>query len=339
MSSVWTVKLPVNFLQGAFTFVTRMYTKTSFPPFESLLQMQHGDLIYSCGSCFASELADRLEALQFQVIRHPFGIVYNPLSISLQFQKLLLKIPYTESALQFQDGLYHCMDHHGSYSMPDKTQLLDQLNANAGEAYNALKHCQFLVITLGSSYFFRLKSNQQVVANCHKIPSDQFTKELASYEEILTNLSQTIVKLNAFNPSLKILLSVSPVRYLKDGFIQNQRSKSRLLLACEQLCNQFEFCEYIPTYEIFMDDLRDYRYVKEDLVHPNSIAVDYLFNYFEQAYFKPATRVLVEKIRRWNQLSGHRVLHAASDAYTKYQKNLEQLYVEIKNEWPKFKRD
>jgi len=134
-----------------------MYTKTNFPPFESLFQMQHSDLIYSCGSCFASELADRLEAMQFQVTRHPFGIVYNPLSIALQFQKLLQQIPYTESSLQFQDGLYHSMDHHGSYSMPDKIKLLDRLNANAGEAYTALKHCQFLVIPLGSSFFFPLK--------------------------------------------------------------------------------------------------------------------------------------------------------------------------------------
>lgn len=309
-----------------------MYTKTPFPFFESRFKIRHRDLIYSCGSCFASELGDRLDSLRFKISRHPFGIVYNPLSIAQQFDKLLDQNLYTESELVFHNGLYHSMEHHGSYSSPDKMHILDQLNTESSEALTKLKNCNYLVITLGSSFYYRLNSNQQIVANCHKLPSTLFIKELASFEEIYTRLHQVIERLFIFNPSLKILLSVSPVRYLKDGFIENQRSKSRLLLACEQLCNQFECCTYIPAYEIFMDDLRDYRYVKDDLVHPNQLAIDYIFNYFEQAYFNQDTTELVVKIKKYNQLSNHRVLHEASDAYKKYCMQLEQLHAEIERE-------
>ncbi len=309
-----------------------MYTKTTFPFFESAFKIRHNDLIYSCGSCFASELGDQLDSLRFKIIRHPYGIVYNPLSIAQQFDKLLAQNFYTESDLIVQNGLFHSMEHHGSFSSPHKNHVLDQLNRGSEEAYEQLENCRFLVLTLGSSFYYRLNSNQHVVANCHKLPSNLFIKKLASLEEIYKRLHQVIERILIFNPSLQILLSVSPVRYLKDGFIQNQRSKSRLLLVCEQLCNQFESCEYIPSYEIFMDDLRDYRYVKDDLVHPNQMAIDYIFNYFEQAYFNQDTRVLVAKIKKWNQLSNHRVLHAESESYAKYCLQLEQLQAEIELE-------
>ncbi len=314
-----------------------MYAKTSFPAFESHHKICHKDLIYSCGSCFASEMADRLELLRFQIARHAYGIVYNPLSIAQQFDQLLNQKEFHESDFLIQDGLYHSMDHHGSLSLPDKTQLADQLNARSKEAYAHLKKSSFLVLTLGSSYFFRLKSNQQIVSNCHKISASQFTKTIASLDEINTCLSQTVRQLLNFNPSLQILLSVSPVRYLKEGFIENQRSKSRLLLACEQLCDQFNACSYIPVYEIFMDDLRDYRYVKDDLVHPNSSAIDYIFNYFENAYFNKSTKELTIKIKKWNQLSNHRVMHANSETISEYQIKLEQLNAEIEKELNHFK--
>lgn len=309
-----------------------MYTKTTFPFFESGFKIRHNDLIYSCGSCFASELSVRLDSLRFKIIRHPFGIVYNPLSIAQQLDKLFAQNFYTESDLITHNGLFHSLEHHSSFSSPDKNHVLDQLNRSSEEAFSQLKNCRFLVLTLGSSFYYRLNSNQQVVANCHKLPSNLFNKNLASLEEIYKRLHQVIDRMLIFNPSLQILLSVSPVRYLKDGYIENQRSKSRLILACEQLCNQFESCTYIPAYEIFMDDLRDYRYVKDDLVHPNQMAIDYIFNYFEQAYFNKETRTLVAKIKKWNQLSSHRVLHAESEAYAKYYLQLEQLQAEIELE-------
>lgn len=309
-----------------------MYSKTSYPFFENQFKILHRDVIYSCGSCFASELSERLASLRFKIIKHPFGIVYNPLSIAQQFDKLLKQYNYTESDLILHNGLYHSLEHHGSYSSPDKNIALDLINRCSKESLIQLKNCSFLVLTLGSSFYYQLISSQQVVANCHKLPSNLFIKKIASLDEIYKRLHQVIEQILNFNPSLQILVSVSPVRYLKDGYIENQRSKSRLILACEQLCNQFESCTYIPAYEIFMDDLRDYRYVKDDLVHPNQMAIDYIFNYFEQAYFNKDTRTLVAKIKKWNQLSNHKVLHAGSEAYNKYSIQLQQLHEEIEHE-------
>ena len=313
--------------------------RTTFPEYKSGLSIQHENRILCMGSCFADNIFQKFNYYHFDSLESPFGISFNPLVLANQLNKLKENKIYSALDLDFHRDFYHSFDHHGKFSHPNLEFCLNRINECISKAYKFFLTTDYLIITFGSAHFYRLKETGQIVSNCHKLPQDKFIKSIATTEQIINAWSETIKNIKTLFPDLKIIFSISPVRYLKDGFIENTRSKASLILVVAHLTNMFRHVHYFPAYEIFMDDLRDYRYVKEDLVHPNSMAVDYLFNYFEQAYFKPATRVLVEKIRRWNQLSGHRVLHETSDAYTKYQKNLEQLYVEIKNEWPKFKRD
>lgn len=295
-----------------------MYSKTSFPKFESDFKINPAHLIYTCGSCFAQEFYERLSARKFQVIPHPFGIVFNPLSIAQQFDAVISNQHYQQRDLVFHNGLYHSMDHHGSYSNHDPEKMIEKINTQIESAHQSLKKLSFLILTLGSAHYYVYHANQKTVANCHKIPQTQFTKKRAGTNEIINALERTLNSFQQMNPNLKIILSVSPVRYLKDGFTENARSKSSLVLAAEHLCNTFSFVHYFPAYEIFMDDLRDYRYVKEDLVHPNKAAIDYIWSYFEQAYLSEESKKLISEIDQFNSLLNHRVLSTNSSDYQSY---------------------
>ena len=171
-------------------------------------------MIYTCGSCFAQEFYDRLSVRKFKVIQHPFGIVFNPLSIVLQFAQLFSNYKFQASDLVFHNGLYHSMDHHGSYSNHDPLELIQSLNEQNESAYQSLKQMSFLVLTLGSAHYYQWNENQKTVANCHKIPTSQFTKKRAEVNEIAIALEETFRMLKQINSNLKIILSISPVRYL-----------------------------------------------------------------------------------------------------------------------------
>ncbi len=311
-----------------------MYSKTTLPIFQADFEIGYSDHIYRCGSCFADEIGKKLETLHFKVHTHPFGIVYSPLAMVRQFDRLLSGSAYQAEELIFQDGLYHSMDHHGSYSHADKTQVLHSINAEMELARAALKSSSILILSFGTSFDYRFLKTQQIVANCHKIPSTQFQKELGELDHMLQAFTETLQQIRRLNPGIRFLLTVSPVRYLREGFIANNRSKARLLLLCEALCGQFDSCFYFPSYEIVMDDLRDYRYVSTDLVHPNQMAIDYIFSYFEHAFFTTATQSKTKSIREWNQLIQHRILNPSSSSYTAYQEKLHQKYLELKPEFP-----
>lgn len=295
-----------------------MYSKTTFQKLEGNFKIEPENAIYTCGSCFALEFYERLSSKKFNVISHPFGIVFNPISIAQQFAHLMSNYQFKVSDLVYHNGLYHSMDHHGSYSNYEPELVIDSINKQAEIAYQSLKQSSCMVITLGSAHQYKMIENHKTVANCHKFPSSQFTKSRIELNEIIQVMEQTFIKLNNINTQLKIIISVSPVRYLKDGFIENARSKASLLLAAEYLCVKYPFVNYFPAYEIFMDDLRDYRYVKDDLVHPNKMAVDYIWSYFEEAYLSEKSKKLIHDLNQFYQMLNHRILNAHSLEFESY---------------------
>ncbi len=295
-----------------------MYSKTIFQKFDSDLKINPEQLIYTCGSCFAQELYERLSNNKFKLIQHPFGIVFNPLCIARQFGHVISNYQFQQSDLVFHNGLYHSMDHHGSFSSHDPEKMIQSINTQIESAHQSLKRISFLILTLGSAHSYQYLENQKIVANCHKIPQTQFSKQRAEPNEIVSALERIFNSFHLINPNLKIILSISPVRYLKDGFIENARSKASLLLATDYLCKKFSFVQYFPAYEIFMDDLRDYRYVKDDLVHPNKAAIDYIWSYFEQAYLSAESKKLISELDQFNALLNHKVLNVHSSDYQSY---------------------
>jgi len=310
-----------------------MYLKTTFPLFESNIKIKPGDLIYTCGSCFAQEFYDKLSVRKFQLIQHPFGIVFNPLSIARQFSHVFTNHSFVKDDLKLHNGLYHSFDHHGSYSHHDADIAIQNINEQNRIASNSLKNINYLVLTLGSAHFFTLIENEKVIANCHKFPQSHFTRKRADTEQITGALEQTFHALHKLNPGLQIILSISPVRYLKDGFTENSKSKAALLLATDYLTNKFSFASYFPAYEIFMDDLRDYRYVKDDLVHPNKAAIDYIWTYFEHAYLSEESKQLIADLNKYYQLSDHRVLNSQSDEYKNYISMLQKVLNELESNY------
>lgn len=299
-----------------------MYAKTTFPKIETAIKINPQDGLYTCGSCFANEFYERLSVRRFNVLPHPFGIVFNPISIAQQFEFILSGYSFQQSDLAFHNGLYLSLNHHGSFSGSNPDQVLQHMNNQIHLAHQNLNKLDTLILTLGSAHYYEYTATQKIVANCHKLPQNQFKKKRASTEEITERLSSTFQKLHEFNPKLKIILTISPVRYLRDGFSENSISKASLIIAADQLKAMFSFVHYFPAYEIFMDDLRDYRYVKEDLVHPNKAAIDYIWSYFYDSFFSEESKKLISQLNRFYQLAEHKVMNPFSTEFQSYLENL-----------------
>lgn len=310
--------------------------RTLYPGFRGKHSFSTATRFYTAGSCFADELSRRLLQYKLHTTTHPFGITFNPLSLARQFQLLFSETPCLPGDLVFQDGLYHSLDHHGSCSGPDKIQVLENILLGIQQANQEIGQAQCLVITLGTAHVYTYLPSDQVVANCHKILPSQFAKKRASISEILNALQAVFEKLLTVNPLLKIVLSVSPVRYLRDGFEENNRSKASLLLVCDELCKWNSNIEYFPSYEIFMDDLRDYRYAKDDMVHPTQRAIDYIWSYFKDAYFDERVRTYFQRMDAYLALKNHRVLHPQSETHLHFLQILEAMKSAMISDFPEF---
>lgn len=215
----------------------------------------------------------------------------------------------------FHNGLWHSWMHHGSFSKPEKTDCLNLINSSLQEAHTKLKNAKVLIITLGSAYVYQHKKDEVIVANCHKVPNKEFEKNRLSIDTIFNEMEIVFKKLQAFNPNIKIIITVSPIRHIRDGIIENQRSKSTLLLASELLVDKYSFITYFPAYEIIMDELRDYRFYEEDMIHPNKVAVDYIWEKFKETYFREDTFNSYKKVINLVRGFQHKVLHQGTEAH------------------------
>jgi hypothetical protein len=283
--------------------------RTVFPTRSYPHRIHYRHPVYTAGSCFATELEKRFLRYQFDHVGHPFGICFNPLSLADQLQMLANGHLFGISDLVCQDGLFHSLDHHGYYSGEDPERVLGGMQSALDAARMRLPQLEYMVLTLGSAHYYFHTGRGRVVANCHKIPQREFEKRRAGLEEICEQLGGSMDALLRCAPKLRFLLTVSPVRYLADGFVENSRSKATLLLACERLCRRFEQADYFPAYEMFMDDLRDYRYAAEDMLHPSPQAIAYIWSHFERGYLHPEAADLAKRMEAFQRMLEHRMLH------------------------------
>lgn len=274
--------------------------------------MSHNDRLLCIGSCFAEQMGGRLQRLKFPVLVNPFGIVFNPISVADTLERLHSGEPFSEGDLLEGHGLWHSFEHHGSFSHPDKGTALAGINRAFSEGKAFLKHTNRLIVTLGTAHVFVWKKTGEVVANCHKIPAAGFERRRLRVSEVVERLVPVFEKLKAGLPQLEIIATVSPVRHLRDGLVENQRSKATLLLALDEIGQRLPFVHYFPAYEILLDDLRDYRFYAEDMAHPSPQASDYIWQYFENAFFEEKAKALCRRIEAVLTALAHRPFHPQS---------------------------
>ncbi len=299
--------------------------------------ISHEDNIFLIGSCFAENIYRRLNQLQFKTIQNPFGILYNPFSIYKMVDRIVNEKSYQFNDLFFHNDLWHSYDHHGKFSDPNQHIVLQNINQSILMANKFLKKTTVLGITLGTANVYELNTNHTIVANCHKVPNHHFSKKLCSVEDVIESLTKIITQTQAFchvKSNLKIILTVSPIRHIKDGFIENQRSKSTLLLAIAQIEKQFSNVFYFPAYEILMDDLRDYRFYEKDMIHPNDIAIDYIWNNFTKSFFDKNTIDLNTKIQKIIHAKQHRLLHPNTLESIKFKERLTEQIKALESDYP-----
>jgi len=281
----------------------RTEIKLGAAPFE--INYQHEVMLV--GSCFSDNIGDKLKDMKMKVSCNPFGISFNPLSIAQSISRIIENKEYT--AVENFNNLYFSFDHHSSFSSLTKDETLTKINVALHEAHHKLKQANYLFITFGSAWVYRHIAQNRVVANCHKIPNKEFSKELLYIENITEIFTHLISDLKAFNPLLNVVFTVSPVRHLKDGFIENQRSKSVLVESVHRLVEANTNCSYFPSYEMVMDDLRDYRFFKKDLLHLNEIGVEYVWEKFCDFYFSNETKAIQTQVQALNALLQHRAIN------------------------------
>ncbi|MEO8823843.1 MAG: GSCFA domain-containing protein [Ginsengibacter sp.] len=270
------------------------------------------------GSCFSEEIGNKLNDLKFDVLQNPNGILYDPISISDALLSYIKNKPINEENLFELNGLWHSWQHHSCFSGINKNEVLKKINDSQSRAHSFLKEAKFLFITFGTAFNYLLKNNSQNVANCHKAPGDIFLKTLLPAEEIKDNFLSTIADLEIFNPELKLVLTVSPVKHVRDGVIENNRSKSRLIEAAHLVVDEKQNAFYFPSYELVNDVLRDYRFYKKDLVHPNETAIDFVFERFSESFFDKGTKENRKEIERILLAVNHKPFVKESAAHIKF---------------------
>ncbi len=298
-------------------------TEIQLPP--APFKLTYKDQVAFIGSCFSENISSRLSDLKMKVNCNPFGIVFNSISIQKNLLRLIEKRNYTSPEL-FKGSQFYSFDHHSSFSDFDVENCLRKINQSMEEGHAFLKQSKVLFITLGSAYAYWYKERNEVVANCHKLPQSVFQKKLSKVEEIVNGFSELIMQLQFFNPELKIVFTVSPVRHLKDGMIENQRSKAILLESVHQIVEAFNNVNYFPAYEIAMDDLRDYRFYGKDMLHLNEVGIDYVFQKFSELYFELDTLQIMHEVQSHNKFMNHRSL-SGEDISDQKKKASDQLYL------------
>lgn len=270
------------------------------------------DKTISIGSCFSENIGERLKEDGFDIVVNPFGILFHPQIIAKNI-KAVLDNSMDDSGFLFRDERWFHYDFHSKISARSKEELKEKLAITHKNTRMALLKSSKLILTFGTSWGFNRIVNDELVGNCHKIPQKEFVKVLADLEELKKEYTDLLQRLKEENEKLDIVLTVSPVRHIKNGTIGNNISKSILILLCDYLCQKFDFVHYFPSYEIVMDELRDYRFFNSDLLHPTDFAVDFIYEKFESVYFNEKNRKVIKLQRKLNLLQKHRSINEGGE--------------------------
>lgn len=288
----------------------------------SVYQMDYDSSILSVGSCFTENIGQKLDYFRFRTEVNPCGIVYNPLSAANVLRMLAERRRFTEEDLWENQGKWVSLYHHGRFSSEKKEDCLHSINTHLERAADFLKKTDFLLITFGTAWVYRHRKSGIIVSNCHRFPGSDFERFRLSVEEIVNVYQALLAELREKNPRLKVIFTVSPIRHWKDGAHANQTSKAVLLLSAEELCRTIPQTYYFPTYEILMDELRDYRFYADDMLHPSALAIEYIWEKFRDTWISPRIYDLMLRVDKLNKGLAHCPFSATSADYLNFKKRL-----------------
>ncbi|NNT71983.1 GSCFA domain-containing protein [Flavobacterium sp. IMCC34852] len=302
--------------------------------------IDYNSKLLSIGSCFADHMGDKFGYFKFQMTTNPFGIIFNPISIENLVDRIVNQRFFTESDIFFHNDLWHCYEVHSELSHGDKDVFLERLNLTIRQSNNLILQASHIIITYGTSWVYRLNSTDQIVANCHKVPQKEFTKEILSPQAIQRSIQNTIALIQKVNPDCKFIFTISPVRHIKDGFAENQRSKAHLITALHHLLNT-EHCalntNYFPSYEIMMDELRDYRFYADDMLHPSQVAIDYIWIRFFENYVETNCFAIMQEVCNIQKGLAHRPFNPKTENHQQFLDSLNQKIINLQARFPHFK--
>lgn len=285
----------------------------------------------SIGSCFSENIGKKFQEHKFTININPFGQQYNPGSIAVGIDRLLWGKPYTEDDLFLHNELYHSFEHHGSFSGSDKVETLQQINTELQQASQAIKEADVLFLTFGTAHVFELKETGNIVSNCHKLPAATFNFRLMEPAEIVGKLDLVLRQLKTVNPKLKFVFTVSPVRYFAFGHYENSVSKAHLFTAIYKLQQMHADSYYFPAYEMVIDDLRDYRFYTEDMLHPNHQAIEYVWQRLCDTLLDKNSVALLKEVTEITQAATHRPRHPESEAHRNFIKRTLEKIAALEN--------
>ncbi len=318
-----------------------MQFRTQIPISKSNSLIDYNSKILSFGSCFAENIAEKFDYFKFQNETNPFGIIFNPVSIEKLFRRVCELELFGEKDVFFHNERWHSFEVHSDLSNSDRQELLETLNKAISETNKQLKEASHIIITYGTSWIYRNLESEEIVANCHKVPQKQFVKELLSVDVIQKSIQNTIDLIQTLNPNINFIFTISPVRHIKDGFAENQLSKSHLFTALHQVLTiynlQFTIHNYFPSYEIMMDELRDYRFYTEDMLHPNQIAIDYIWKLFSENYIAEESISVMQEVDEIQKSLRHRSFNPESEQHQKFLAKLHQKINSLGEKLPQIK--
>lgn len=309
-------------------FFTQINIKPLDPP------INYRNRILLVGSCFTEHIGNYLAEVKFNVLQNPNGILFDPVSVCNSLVSYIQNKQYTPGELFSLNEGWHSWQHHSRFSKPDKEETLGLINESQKKAHEFLKQTDWLIITLGSSFVYKLAKNGMPVANCHKAQPQTFNKHLSTIEEIVTKFDETIHQLFQFNHHLKIIFTISPVRHLRDGVVDNNRSKARLIETVHHLVNKFDRLYYFPAYELVIDVLRDYRFYDVDLAHPNYAATQFVLEKFSESCLDEEAQQLSEEIKKLVIARNHKPFNAESNQHKQFLQTQLQRTKQLKEKYP-----
>ncbi len=312
-----------------------MNFRTHIPIPKSLNPIDYNSKIVSLGSCFAENMGAKFQYFKFQSETNPFGIIFNPVSIERLIRRVVAQELFTEKDIFFHNERWHCFEVHSDVSESSKEQLLENLNKILKSTIQQLTDSTHVIITYGTSWVYRNNESQEIVANCHKVPQKQFLKELLSVETINNSIKNTLDLIKQINPNCNVVFTISPVRHIKDGFVENQLSKSHLFTALyKTIKRQPSTINYFPSYEIMMDELRDYRFYAEDMLHPSQIAIDYIWERFKETSISETVYTTMDAVETIQKSLQHRPFNPNSESHQKFVANLKEKITKLVAQYP-----
>ncbi len=295
--------------------------------------------IVSIGSCFSEHIGEKLNYFQFKGLQNPFGILFHPKAIEQLIEDAVSKNTYTKADVFQHNDYWHSFKAHSKLSAMRREDVINKLNTNLEETRTALKTATHVTLTLGTAWAYQLKENREFVANCHKVSQKKFTKTLLTVDVITVALQRIVTLIRSLNTSAAIIFTVSPVRHVKDGMVQNMQSKAHLLTAIHSTIQQNETIKggkvnYFPAYEIMMDELRDYRFYKEDLIHPSTLAIHYIWEQFKLVWVSSNAQLVMDKVEHIKKRLAHKPLNANAKAHQLFLSVLEKDIEKAKQDYP-----